>query len=68
MVKGIPENWHVDEIKKRFGTISGLTDVFVIKNSIGKNSGKVLVTYSTQDEAEQCILHFNNRAVANLVC
>jgi RNA recognition motif-containing protein len=40
----------------------------VVKNTIGKNSGKVLVTYSTQDAAEQCITHFNNRAVDNLVC
>lgn len=35
MVKGIPPNWQADEIKSRFGTITGLTEVFVVKNSTG---------------------------------
>jgi len=55
IVRGIPENWQVDEIKSRFSTVAGLTDVFLIKDSVGQNTGKVLVTYSTKESAEQCI-------------
>lgn len=67
-MKGIPKHWDANEIKTRFSIIPGLNDVFLVKNVEGRNTGKVIINYKTQEDASAAIKKFNNRAVENLVC
>jgi RNA recognition motif-containing protein len=40
----------------------------MIKNSLGQNSGKVIIQYQNGKIAEEAIKKFDNNAVDNLVC
>ena len=40
----------------------------MIKNSLGQNSGKVIIQYQNGKIAEEAIKKFDNNAVENLVC
>jgi hypothetical protein len=40
----------------------------LIKNSLGQNSGKVIIKYQTEKQAKDAVLKFDNNAVDNLVC
>ena len=67
-LSSLPTYWDKNEISSRFGVIGQLNQVNLIKNSLGRNSGKAIIEYKSQKHAEQAIQHFDNKAVDNLVC
>jgi len=42
--------------------------VQLVKNSMGQNSGKAVLTYERDDSADTAIKQFDNRAVDGLIC
>jgi len=40
----------------------------LIKNNLGKNSGKAIVEFNSKKQATAAVEHFHDRAVDNLVC
>jgi RNA recognition motif-containing protein len=67
-VQGLPVEWDFTEIKQRFGSVGPVTYVHLIKNSIGQNSGKAILTFEKDESGEQAIARFDNQAVDNLIC
>ena len=67
-VSNLPTYWDKNEISSRFSSIGQINKVNLIKNSLGRNSGKAIIEYGSEKHAAQAIEHFDNRAVNNLVC
>lgn len=55
LVQGIPPVWDSKEVSRRFSMVGEIQKVDMIKNSIGVNSGKVVVHYVEDDGAAKAI-------------
>ena len=67
-IQNLPKYWDKNEIASRFGIIGSIEKVNLIKNSLGQNSGKVIIEYQNEQMAQEAIKKFDNNAVDNLVC
>jgi RNA recognition motif-containing protein len=67
-VSNLPHYWDANEINSRFSTVGQVNQVKLIKNNLGKNSGKAIVEFNSKKQATAAVEHFHDRAVDNLVC
>lgn len=67
-VSNLPTYWDQNEISSRFSIIGQINKVNLIKNSLGRNSGKAIIEYGSDNHASEAIEQFDNKAVDNLVC
>jgi len=67
-VNGLPSEWGHSEIRARFSSVGPVTYVHLIKNSLGQNAGKAIITFEKDDAGDQAIARFDNQAVENLIC
>lgn len=47
-VEGLPLDWTHHEIAQRFGLTGSVLKVNLVKNSMGQNTGKAIVTYEKE--------------------
>ena len=47
-IQNLPKYWDKNEIASRFGIIGSIEKVNLIKNSLGQNSGKVIIEYQNE--------------------
>jgi len=66
-VRGLPKEWSREEVVRRFSIVGGLKDVHLVKDSIGKNSGKAVVTYGDKTAALDAVEKFDQKIVDQLI-
>ena len=51
-VNGLPAEWNHTEIRARFSSVGPITYVHLIKNSLGQNAGKAIITFEKDDSGD----------------
>ena len=67
-VEGLPSEWTHHEIAQRFSVSGSIQKVNLVKNSLGQNTGKAIVTFDQESSAQSAQEKFDNNAVDNLIC
>lgn len=67
-VEGLPLEWTHHEIAQRFQVAGAVQKVNLVKNTMGHNTGKAIVTFEQEAAAQSAQEKFDNQAVDNLVC
>ena len=67
-VQGIPSEWDVNDITRRFAIAGRLETTHVIRDNLGKSTGRAVLTFASKDAAEKAIKSFDNQAIENQVC
>eukprot|EP00347_Sterkiella_histriomuscorum_P001584 403371466 len=66
-VEGLPADFNTQEIANHFKLAGEVQDVNLVRNSMGQNTGKALVTFKSKSSADQALQKFNNNAVNDLI-
>lgn len=66
-VEGLPADWSHHEIAQRFAVSGAVQKVNLVKNNLGQNTGKAIVTFEQESSAQNAQEKFDNQAVDNLV-
>ena len=66
-VEGLPQDWSHQEIANRFVSVGQIQKVNLVKNSLGKATGKAIVTFSDENAAIKATSVFDNTAVEDMV-
>ena len=66
-VEGLPADWTHHEIAQRFAVAGAVQKVNLVKNNLGQNTGKAIVTFDQESSAQNAQEKFDNQAVDNLV-
>ena len=67
-VRGIPVEWDENEISARFSIAGPLERVHFVKSSQGLKTGKVVIEYKEESNADQAVARFDNQIVDGLIC
>lgn len=67
-VEGLPGDWSHHEIAQRFSIAGTVQKVNLVKNSLGQNTGKAIITFEKESGAQSAQEKFDNNAVENLIC
>jgi hypothetical protein len=51
-VNGLPAEWGHSEVRARFSSVGPVTYVHLIKNSLGQNAGKAIITFEKDDAGD----------------
>jgi RNA recognition motif-containing protein len=66
-VEGLPADWSHHEIAQRFAVSGAVQKVNLVKNNLGQNTGKAIITFEQEASAQNAQEKFDNQAVDNLV-
>lgn len=67
-VQGIPTEWDENEIGARFSLVGPLERVHFVMSAQGQKTGKVVIEYKEQGNADQAVARFDNQVVDGLIC
>jgi hypothetical protein len=59
-VEGLPSDWSHHEIAQRFSIAGNVQKVNLVKNSMGHNTGKAIVTFDQESSAQSAQEKFDN--------
>ncbi|CDW79577.1 rna-binding domain protein [Stylonychia lemnae] len=65
--EGLPTDWTQQEIAQYYGVVGEITQVNLVKNTMGQNTGKAIVTFSKDQAQKAAVQKFNNFAVNNII-
>ena len=67
-IEHLPTEMDVNEIDQRFSIVGSINYVFLVKDKLGKPTGKAIVEYQMEDSVNEAVKKFDDKPVDDLIC
>ena len=66
-VEGLPIDMSSEDVSSRFGIAGAVQKVNFVKNTLGQNTGKAIITFDKDNSAQNAIERFHDIAVDSII-